>query len=137
VGPFSHLRSGTYLANGVYVGNFAEVKQSRLERGAKMGHFGYVGDAQVGDEVNIGAGTVTCNFDGVSKHRTTIGREAFIGSDTMLVAPVRVGDGASTAAGSVVNRDVPPDTLAVGVPARIRRKRRSRRKGRMARESGD
>ncbi len=134
VGPFSHLRSGTYLANGVYVGNFAEVKQSRLERGAKMGHFGYVGDAQVGAEVNIGAGTVTCNFDGVSKHRTIIDRGAFIGSDTMLVAPVRVGEGASTGAGSVVNRDVPPNTVVAGVPARTRRK--PRRKRRVARERG-
>jgi len=134
VGPFSHLRSGTYLASGVYVGNFAEVKKSRLERGAKMGHFGYVGDAQVGVEVNIGAGTVTCNFDGVSKHRTIIDQGAFIGSDTMLVAPVRVGEGASTGAGSVVNRDVPPNTVAVGVPVRIRRK--PRRKRRVARERG-
>jgi bifunctional UDP-N-acetylglucosamine pyrophosphorylase/glucosamine-1-phosphate N-acetyltransferase len=137
VGPFSHLRSGTYLARGVHVGNFAEVKKSRLGQDAKMGHFGYVGDAQVGDEVNIGAGTVTCNFDGVSKHRTIIDRGAFIGSDTMLVAPVRIGDGASTGAGSVVNRDVPPDTVAVGMPARIRRKRRPRRKGRVTRERGE
>jgi bifunctional UDP-N-acetylglucosamine pyrophosphorylase/glucosamine-1-phosphate N-acetyltransferase len=137
VGPFSHLRSGSYLAKGVHVGNFAEVKKSRLGQGAKMGHFGYVGDAQVGDEANIGAGTVTCNFDGVSKHRTTIGRGALIGSDTMLVAPVRVGEGASTGAGSVVNRDVPPDTVVAGIPARIRRKRRSRRKGRVARERGE
>ena len=136
VGPFSHLRSGTYLAKGAHVGNFAEVKKSRLGRGAKMGHFGYVGDAQVGDEANIGAGTVTCNFDGVSKHRTIIGQGALIGSDTMLVAPVRVGDGASTGAGSVVNRDVPPHTVVAGVPARIRRKQRSGRKGRVARERG-
>jgi len=136
VGPFSHLRPGSHLASGVHVGNFAEVKKARLGRGAKMGHFGYVGDAQVGDEANIGAGTVTCNFDGVSKHRTTIGQRAFIGSDTMLVAPVRVGDGAITAAGSVVNRDVPADTLAVGIPARIEPKRRSRRKGKAARERG-
>ena len=136
VGPFSHLRPGSHLASGVHVGNFAEVKNARLGRGAKMGHFGYVGDAQVGDEANIGAGTVTCNFDGVSKHRTTIGQGAFIGSDTMLVAPVRVGDGATTAAGSVVNRDVPADTLAVGIPARIQPKRRSRRKGKAARERG-
>jgi len=136
VGPFSHLRPGSHLANGVHVGNFAEVKKARLGRGAKMGHFGYVGDAQVGDETNIGAGTVTCNFDGVSKHRTVIGQGAFIGSDTMLVAPVRVGDGAMTAAGSVVKRDVPADTLAVGIPARIQPKRRSRRKGKAARERG-
>jgi bifunctional UDP-N-acetylglucosamine pyrophosphorylase/glucosamine-1-phosphate N-acetyltransferase len=134
VGPFSHLRSGAHLASGVHVGNFAEVKKSRLGRGVKMGHFGYVGDAQVGDEANIGAGTVTCNFDGVSKHRTIIGRRAFIGSDTMLVAPVKVGDGASTGAGSVVNRDVPPDAVVAGVPARVRR--RSARKGGVARKRG-
>ena len=127
VGPFAHLREGTHLARGVHIGNFAEVKKARLGRAAKMGHFGYVGDAQVGDEVNIGAGTVTCNFDGVSKHRTVIGKGAFIGSDTMLVAPVKVGDGAATAAGSVVTRDVPPDNVAVGMPARVRPKRR--RKG--------
>jgi bifunctional UDP-N-acetylglucosamine pyrophosphorylase/glucosamine-1-phosphate N-acetyltransferase len=89
-----------------------------------MGHFAYVGDAQVGEDVNIGAGTVTCNYDGVSKHRTVIGRGAFIGSDTMLVAPVKVGDGATTGAGSVVTHDVPPDTVAVGMPARARPKRR-------------
>ena len=134
VGPFSHLRSGAHLASGVHIGNFAEVKKSRLGRGAKMGHFGYVGDAQVGDEANIGAGTVTCNFDGVRKHRTIIGRNAFIGSDTMLVAPVKVGDGASTGAGSVVNRDVPPDAVVAGVPARIRR--RTARKGGVARKRG-
>jgi bifunctional UDP-N-acetylglucosamine pyrophosphorylase/glucosamine-1-phosphate N-acetyltransferase len=124
VGPFSHLREGTRLARGVHIGNFAEVKNARLGRDAKMGHFGYVGDAQVGDEVNIGAGTVTCNFDGVRKHRTVIGKGALIGSDTMLVAPVKVGDGATTGAGAVVTRDVPPDSVAVGVPARARRKRR-------------
>ena len=127
VGPFAHLREGTHLARGVHIGNFAEVKKARLGRAARMGHFAYVGDAQVGDEVNIGAGTVTCNFDGVSKHRTVIGKGAFIGSDTMLVAPVKVGDGAATAAGSVVTRDVPPDNVAVGMPARVRPKRR--RKG--------
>jgi len=126
VGPFSHLRAGTRLASGVHVGSFAEVKKSRLGRNTKMGHFGYVGDAQVGDEVNIGAGTVTCNYDGVAKHRTVIGRGAFIGSDTMLVAPVKVGDGASTGAGAVVTRDVPADSLAVGAPARLRRKKPGR-----------
>jgi bifunctional UDP-N-acetylglucosamine pyrophosphorylase/glucosamine-1-phosphate N-acetyltransferase len=132
VGPFAHLREGTHLARSVHVGNFAEVKKARLGRGAKMGHFAYVGDAQVGDEVNIGAGTVTCNYDGVSKHRTVIGKGAFIGSDTMLVAPVRVGDGAATGAGAVVTRDVPPGTVAVGMPARSRPKRRAagrRKKG--------
>jgi bifunctional UDP-N-acetylglucosamine pyrophosphorylase/glucosamine-1-phosphate N-acetyltransferase len=124
VGPFAHLREGTHLARGVHVGNFAEVKKARLGRGAKMGHFAYIGDAQVGDETNIGAGTVTCNYDGVSKHRTVIGKGAFIGSDTMLVAPVKVGDGATTGAGSVVTRDVAPNTLAIGVPARARPKQR-------------
>ncbi len=124
VGPFAHLREGTQLARGVHIGNFAEVKKARLGRASKMGHFGYVGDAEVGDETNIGAGTVTCNFDGVSKHRTVIGKGAFIGSDTMLVAPVKVGDGAATGAGSVVTRDVPPDKVAVGMPARVGRKRR-------------
>jgi bifunctional UDP-N-acetylglucosamine pyrophosphorylase/glucosamine-1-phosphate N-acetyltransferase len=123
VGPFAHLREGTHLARGVHIGNFAEVKNSRLGRGVKMGHFSYIGDADVGENVNIGAGTITCNFDGVNKHRTVIGDGAFIGSDTMLVAPVTVGESARTGAGSVVNHDVPPDALAVGVPARIRHKR--------------
>jgi bifunctional UDP-N-acetylglucosamine pyrophosphorylase/glucosamine-1-phosphate N-acetyltransferase len=123
VGPFSHLRGGAHIASGVHIGNFAEVKNSRLGRGVKMGHFSYIGDADVGENVNIGAGTITCNFDGVDKHRTVIGDGAFIGSDTMLVAPVTVGERARTGAGSVVNHDVPSDALAVGVPARIRRKR--------------
>ena len=121
VGPYSHIRAGTYLCAGVHVGNYAEVKNARLGRGVKMGHFSYIGDADVGDGANIGAGTITCNFDGEQKHRTRIGRDAFIGSDTMLIAPVTVGDGARTAAGSVVNRDVPAGALAAGAPARIRR----------------
>ncbi len=123
VGPFSHLRGGAHIGSGVHIGNFAEVKGSRLGRGTKMGHFSYIGDAEVGENVNIGAGTITCNFDGVDKHRTVIGDGAFIGSDTMLVAPVTIGEGARTGAGSVVNHDVPPGALAVGVPARIRHKR--------------
>ena len=121
VGPYSHMRAGTYLCAGVHVGNYAEVKNARLGRGVKLGHFSYIGDADVGDGTNIGAGTITCNFDGKEKHRTRIGRDAFIGSDTMLIAPVTVGDGARTAAGSVVNRDVPAGALAAGAPARIRR----------------
>lgn len=118
VGPFAHLRSGAHLAPGVHMGNFGEVKNSYLGPGTKMGHFSYVGDAQVGPEVNLGAGTVTCNFDGRRKNPTEIGEGAFIGSDTMLVAPIRVGKGARTGAGSVVTRDVPDHTLAVGAPAR-------------------
>jgi len=119
VGPFSHLRPGSHLAQGVHIGNFAEVKKSYLGPGTKMGHFSYIGDAQVGPGVNIGAGTITCNFDGRRKHTTVIEEGAFIGSDTMLVAPVRVGAKAKTGAGSVVTRDIPPATLAYGVPARV------------------
>ena len=119
VGPYSHLRPGCHVEAGAHVGNFVEVKASRLGRGVKLGHFGYVGDADVGANANLGAGLVTCNFDGARKHRTKIGEDAFIGSDTMLVAPVTVGQGAATGAGTVVNTDVPPYRLAVGVPARI------------------
>ena len=107
---------------GVHMGNFGEVKNSTLGPGAKMGHFSYVGDATIGEEANIGAGTVTCNFDGEKKHSTEIGAHAFIGSDTMLIAPVRIGDRARTGAGAVVTRDVPDDTLAVGMPARAIKK---------------
>ena len=120
VGPFSHLRPGAYLERGVHVGNFVEVKESRLGAGALAGHFSYLGDASVGAGVNIGAGTITCNFDGRDKHRTTIGPGAFIGCDTMLIAPVSVGRNAATGAGAVVNRDVPENLLAVGVPAKMR-----------------
>jgi len=118
VGPFSHLRRGSHLEAGVHVGNFVEVKASRLGQGTEVGHFSYVGDAHVGAQVNIGAGTVTCNYDGEKKNETVIENGAFIGSGTMLVAPVRVGRGASTGAGSVVTRDVPAGVLVVGVPAR-------------------
>jgi len=127
VGPYSHLRPGSYLCRGVHVGNLAEVKNARLGPNTKMGHFSYIGDAEVGADVNIGAGTITCNFDGVRKQRTVIEDGAFIGSDTMLVAPVTVGRGARTGAGSVVNRDVPPGSTAVGAPARVRRNRAARR----------
>jgi bifunctional UDP-N-acetylglucosamine pyrophosphorylase/glucosamine-1-phosphate N-acetyltransferase len=118
VGPFSHLRPGAYVERGVHIGNFVEVKESHLGQGTKIGHFSYIGDATVGPNVNIGAGTVTCNFDGEKKNPTVIEEGAFIGSDTMLVAPVTVGRGAVTGAGAVVTRDVPPHTLVVGVPAR-------------------
>jgi bifunctional UDP-N-acetylglucosamine pyrophosphorylase / glucosamine-1-phosphate N-acetyltransferase len=123
VGPFARLRPGAHLMHGVHMGNFGEVKNSTLGPGVKMGHFSYVGDATVGEGVNIGAGAITCNFgrDG-KKQRTEIGAGAFIGSDTMLVAPIRVGEGAATGAGSVVTRDVPDHTLSVGAPARAIRK---------------
>jgi bifunctional UDP-N-acetylglucosamine pyrophosphorylase/glucosamine-1-phosphate N-acetyltransferase len=129
VGPFSHLRPGSYIEQGAHIGNFTEVKNARLGRRTRMGHFSYIGDSQVGRDVNIGAGAITCNFDGTRKHRTIIGDRAFIGSDTMLVAPLEVGEGSATGAGSVVNRNVPPDSLAVGAPARIRPRRGRRRKG--------
>jgi bifunctional UDP-N-acetylglucosamine pyrophosphorylase/glucosamine-1-phosphate N-acetyltransferase len=120
VGPFGHLRKGAHLAAGVHVGNFGEVKNAYLGPGTKMGHFSYVGDATVGAGVNIGAGTITCNYDGEHKHHTEIEEGAFIGSDTMLVAPVRIGKGAKTGAGAVVTRDVPAGSLAYGVPARVK-----------------
>lgn len=120
VGPFAHLRPKAYLCEGVHMGNFGEVKASRLGPGTRMGHFSYVGDAEVGADVNIGAGVITANYDGKNKHRTVIGDHAFIGSDTMLRAPVTIGERSRTGAGSVVTRDVPPDYLAVGVPARLR-----------------
>lgn len=114
VGPFARLRSGTELSDFVRVGNFVEIKDSIIEEGAKVGHLSYIGNALIGERANIGAGTVTCNYDGVMKHRTTIGKRAFIGSDTMLVAPVSVGDDAFTASGSVITEDVPAEALAMG-----------------------
>ena len=119
IGPFSHLRRGAYLESGVHIGNYVELKESRFAAGAVMGHFGYVGDASIGSNVNVGAGTVTCNYDGKDKHRTVVEQDAFIGCDTMLVAPVTIGAGAVTGAGAVVTKDVPPARLAVGVPAKI------------------
>jgi bifunctional UDP-N-acetylglucosamine pyrophosphorylase/glucosamine-1-phosphate N-acetyltransferase len=122
VGPFAHLRMNTTIAEGAVVGNFVEVKKSRLGRGSKSMHLTYLGDATVGEKTNIGAGTITCNYDGKDKHATIIEDNVRIGSDTMLVAPVRVGSGSVTAAGSVVTEDVPPDTLVAGVPAVIKKK---------------
>jgi bifunctional UDP-N-acetylglucosamine pyrophosphorylase/glucosamine-1-phosphate N-acetyltransferase len=120
IGPFGHLRPGAHLGPGVHMGNFGEVKNSYLGPGVAMGHMSYLGDATVGANANIGAGTITCNYDGKKKHRTVIGDEAFIGSDSMLVAPVEIGAGAKTGAGSVVTRDVPPGSVAYGVPARVK-----------------
>jgi bifunctional UDP-N-acetylglucosamine pyrophosphorylase/glucosamine-1-phosphate N-acetyltransferase len=107
------IRSLAVLHEGARVGNFVEVKQATLGRGAKANHLAYVGDADVGEGANLGAGVVTCNYDGAAKHRTTIGAGAFVGSDTMLVAPVTVGEGATTGAGSVITKDVPAGALAV------------------------
>jgi bifunctional UDP-N-acetylglucosamine pyrophosphorylase/glucosamine-1-phosphate N-acetyltransferase len=122
MGPFAHLRRGARLCRGVHMGNFGEVKDSTLGPRTKMGHFSYIGNAKIGADVNIGAGTITCNYDGEKKNPTEIGPGAFIGSDTMLVAPVKIGARAKTGAGAVVTRDVAADTLAVGVPARPIRK---------------
>lgn len=113
VGPFARLRPGAELAEDVHVGNFCEIKNATIDEGAKVNHLSYIGDASVGARTNIGAGTITCNYDGVFKHRTTIGREAFIGSNTMLVAPVTVGDRALTGSGSVVTQDIPADALSI------------------------
>ncbi len=124
VGPFSHLRPGSVVGAGAAVGNFAELKNTRLGAGSRQHHVSYLGDAEVGERVNIGAGAITANYDGTTKHPTTIGDDAFIGVDTMLVAPISVGEGARTGAGAVVTRDVPAGKLAVGVPARIREPRR-------------
>jgi len=121
IGPFGHCRPGAHLARGVRMGNFGEVKNSYIGAETDMHHFSYVGDATVGEGVNIGAGAITCNYDGVRKNRTIIGAGASIGSDTMLVAPVTVGERARTGAGSVVNHDVPAGALVVGVPARVLR----------------
>ena len=123
IGPFAHLRAASVVGDGAEIGNFAEQKNTRFGARSKQHHFSYLGDAEVGEDVNIGAGTVTANFDGQHKNTTIIGNGAFIGSDTILRAPVTVGDGAYTGAGSVVTKDVPPGKLAVGVPARIRERR--------------
>jgi bifunctional UDP-N-acetylglucosamine pyrophosphorylase/glucosamine-1-phosphate N-acetyltransferase len=122
MGPYCHLRKGAVLDEGVHLGNFGEVKDSYLGPGTKMGHFSYIGNATIGRDVNIGAGTITCNYDGEKKNPTEIGDEVFIGSDTMLVAPVKIGDRSVTGAGSVVTKDVPDDTLVIGVPAKTIRK---------------
>jgi bifunctional UDP-N-acetylglucosamine pyrophosphorylase/glucosamine-1-phosphate N-acetyltransferase len=121
VGPFAHLRMNATLEDKAAVGNFVEVKKSRIGRGTKAMHLSYLGDATIGSETNIGAGTVTCNYDGVRKHETIIEDNVKIGSDTMLVAPVRVGSRSVTGAGSVVTKDVPPDSLVMGVPAVVKK----------------
>jgi bifunctional UDP-N-acetylglucosamine pyrophosphorylase/glucosamine-1-phosphate N-acetyltransferase len=128
MGPFARLRKGAHLKSHVHMGNFGEVKDSTLHEGVKMGHFSYIGNTMIGARTNIGAGTITCNYDGEKKHPTEIGEDAFIGSDTMLVAPLKLGDGARTGAGAVVTKNVPEDTLVVGMPARAIRKVQRRTK---------
>ncbi len=118
IGPFSHLRKGAYVCAHAHIGNYGEVKNSTLGPGAKMGHFGYLGDTCVGEDTNIGAGTITCNFDGKVKNATTIGDNVFIGSGTLIIAPIDIGDHAVTGAGSVVTHNIPANTLVYGVPAR-------------------
>jgi len=122
VGPFAHLRGNSIMEEGAKVGNFVELKKTNLGRDSKANHLTYLGDATIGENTNIGAGTITCNYDGKDKHPTTIGNNVKIGSDTMLVAPVTVGDGAATGAGSVVTKDVEAEALVVGVPARTVKK---------------
>jgi bifunctional UDP-N-acetylglucosamine pyrophosphorylase/glucosamine-1-phosphate N-acetyltransferase len=126
MGPFARLRKGAHLGNYVHMGNFGEVKDSHLSDGVKMGHFSYIGNAQIGANTNIGAGTITCNYDGEKKHDTEIGEDVFIGSDTMLVAPLKIGAGARTGAGAVVTKDVAENTLVVGMPARAIKKLESK-----------
>jgi bifunctional UDP-N-acetylglucosamine pyrophosphorylase/glucosamine-1-phosphate N-acetyltransferase len=114
IGPYSHLRPGSEIGEGAHVGNFVETKKTRMGRGAKANHLTYLGDSEIGADVNIGAGTITCNYDGVNKHITIVEEGAFIGSDSTLVAPVRIGKGAYVAAGSTITEDVPDDALALG-----------------------
>jgi bifunctional UDP-N-acetylglucosamine pyrophosphorylase/glucosamine-1-phosphate N-acetyltransferase len=113
IGPFAHPRPGSEIGENAHVGNFVETKKARLGKGAKASHLTYLGDAEIGEGTNIGAGTITCNYDGVNKNRTRIGKGAFVGSDSTLVAPVTVGDGAYIGAGSCITKDVPADALAV------------------------
>jgi bifunctional UDP-N-acetylglucosamine pyrophosphorylase / glucosamine-1-phosphate N-acetyltransferase len=114
IGPFAHLRPGSEIGEEAHVGNFVETKKTRLGKGAKANHLAYLGDSEVGEGTNIGAGVITCNYDGVNKHRTTIGKGVFVGSDSTLVAPVKLDDGAYVGAGSCITKDVPSGALAVG-----------------------
>lgn len=121
VGPYAHLRPGADIGPEVRVGNFVEVKASRLERGVKAGHLSYLGDAQIGEGTNVGAGTITCNYDGAAKHRTVIEKDVFVGSNAALVAPVTLGEGSVIAAGSTITEDVPPGAVAFGRSRQVNR----------------
>ncbi len=132
IGPFTHMRPGNEIGENAHVGNFVELKKSRLGKGSKANHLSYLGDADIGEAANIGAGTITCNYDGLSKHVTRIGKGAFVGSDSTLVAPVSIGDGSYIGAGSCITKDVPADALAVSRTRQITkngwaRTRRARR----------
>ena len=135
VGPYSHMRPGTEVGEGAHVGNFVETKKARLGNGSKANHLSYLGDAEIGAGVNIGAGTITCNYDGVHKHKTVIEDGVFVGSDSTLVAPVRIGHGAYVGAASCITADVPADSLAIGRGVQVvkegwaKRKREERKKG--------
>jgi bifunctional UDP-N-acetylglucosamine pyrophosphorylase/glucosamine-1-phosphate N-acetyltransferase len=136
IGPFAHLRPGSEIGEDAHVGNFVETKKARLGKGAKANHLAYIGDAEVGEGSNIGAGVITCNYDGVNKHRTTIGKDVFVGSDSTLVAPITLEDGAYIGAGSCITRDVPEGALAVGRARQITKEgwataRRARNKERV------
>jgi bifunctional UDP-N-acetylglucosamine pyrophosphorylase / glucosamine-1-phosphate N-acetyltransferase len=122
IGPFARLRPGAAIANDAHIGNFVEIKQAEIGEGAKVNHLTYIGDASVGARANIGAGTITCNYDGFAKHRTEIGAGTFIGSNSSLVAPVKIGDGAYIGSGSVISKDVSPDSLALTRSAQEERK---------------
>jgi bifunctional UDP-N-acetylglucosamine pyrophosphorylase/glucosamine-1-phosphate N-acetyltransferase len=114
IGPYAHVRPGSELGAGVHIGNFVETKKVKVGKGSKVNHLTYLGDAEIGSGTNIGAGTITCNYDGVDKFKTTIGDGAFIGSNSTLVAPISIGDGAYIGAGSCITEDVPEDALAIG-----------------------
>jgi bifunctional UDP-N-acetylglucosamine pyrophosphorylase/glucosamine-1-phosphate N-acetyltransferase len=128
VGPFARLRPLSDIGPAAEIGNFAEVKKSRIGRGSKMHHHSYVGDTEMGEKVNIGAGTITCNYDGVNKNRTVIGAGAFIGSNTNLVAPVNIGPGAYTAAGSTITENVPGGTLGIARARQVVKRLKKRTK---------
>jgi bifunctional UDP-N-acetylglucosamine pyrophosphorylase/glucosamine-1-phosphate N-acetyltransferase len=130
IGPFARLRPGTHLKNGARAGNFVEMKKAVIGEGSKVPHLTYLGDAHVGAKTNIGAGTITCNYDGFGKHPTNIGRGVFVGSDTTIVAPVRIGDGAYVAAGSTITENVPPDGLGIARGRQVNKPRWASRKRR-------
>ena len=126
VGPFAHLRPKAYLKETVHVGNFVEIKNSTLEKGVKTGHLTYIGDAEIGQDTNVGAGTITCNYDGKNKHRTKIGKNAFIGSNSIIVAPVEIGNEVLTAAGSVITKDIPDEVIAFGRAKQVNKEKKNK-----------